>query len=105
MKSGMEMMLSSLGIDPEKIKAELTGVLKTTTDAVMERVNSIEATQQRIEAKLDRLLGLVPCDDVIPVITNRLGFVGSMDSMPSGTEVANGRGFINGPSIDLTDRN
>jgi hypothetical protein len=57
--SGVEMMMKSFGIDPEKIKAELGGILKTTTDNVMREVTAIKESQLRIETKVDLILGVM----------------------------------------------
>ena len=48
MAGGMEIMLKSFGLDPEKIKAEF-GSLGAA-------VREVEATMKRIEAKLDLVL-------------------------------------------------
>jgi arsenate reductase-like glutaredoxin family protein len=71
--TGMQMMLKSFGIDPEKIKAELGGVLQETTANVMREVTAIKDAQLRIEQKLDLILlnqriidrGLVVEDDTV----------------------------------------
>jgi hypothetical protein len=54
--NGMEMMMKSFGIDPEKIKADFKTLFETTTEAVKLEVQELKATQARIEAKLDKVL-------------------------------------------------
>jgi hypothetical protein len=48
--NGMEIMLKSFGIDPEKIKAEITMIAGAVKD-MDERIS-------RIEEKLDKILGI-----------------------------------------------
>lgn len=47
---GLEMALEALGIDPETIKAQVAGVVTTAA--------KMEATQDRIETKLDWIIAL-----------------------------------------------
>jgi hypothetical protein len=91
--NGVEMMMKSFGIDPVKIKAELTEVFKTTTDNVMREVTAIKTAQERIEKKLDLL--------------NQHMSGGSMDSMPTvdQEEIEKHGRYVNGAGIDYTDRN
>lgn len=54
--TGIEMMLKSMGVNPEKIKAELTQAANEVVEKIMKEVTDIKATQQRIEFKLDAIL-------------------------------------------------
>jgi|HubBroStandDraft_1064217.scaffolds.fasta_scaffold01182_8 hypothetical protein len=53
---GLTMMLKSFGLDPEKLKSELKTNIESVTARVMERVESIEASQKRVEDKLDKII-------------------------------------------------
>ena len=53
--NGVAMMLKSMGVDPEELKAQAKQVLDSATDAVMVKVSELEATQKRIENKIDLL--------------------------------------------------
>jgi hypothetical protein len=54
--TGIEMALKAMGLDPEKIKTEITQLLSSTVIGVMKEVNEIKSTEKRIECKLDLLL-------------------------------------------------
>lgn len=62
-------MLKSFGIDPEAIKQQF----QQTAADVMQKVDAIQATQARIENKLDFVLGCL--EKTIPIAP------GNMDSM------------------------
>ena len=49
--SGMQMMLRSLGLDPDELKANVEGFMATMKTAV----EKVEANQLRIEGKLEEL--------------------------------------------------
>ena len=58
MASGIEMMLKSMGFDPEKLKAQLTQAQTVLTDKVTEiesKLTSIQDSMLRIEIKLNTL--------------------------------------------------
>lgn len=50
--NGMEMMLKSLGLNPDEIKQSVVVFQKTVTEAITE----VRANQQRIEEKLDIII-------------------------------------------------
>lgn len=54
--TGIEMALKAMGVDPEKIKAEMKQTLEGVTKSVQAEVNTIKETQTRIEMKLDSLI-------------------------------------------------
>lgn len=54
--NGIEIMLKSMGIDPEKIKAELKQTFEATVSGVNDRVNTLQETMNRVESKLDTIL-------------------------------------------------
>jgi hypothetical protein len=66
--NGMEMMLKSMGINPEEIKASIEGFKKLATE-VSERQKAVETSLLGIHAKLDELLSrgldVVSRDDML----------------------------------------
>jgi hypothetical protein len=81
--TGMEMALKSFGLDPAKIKAELTQILTTTVLSIMAEVNDIKASQKRIESKLDLIIQHESIEYVISEeVTN--GVSGKLDTGISG---------------------
>lgn len=81
--TGIEMMMKQFGIDPEKIKAEFAAGFQK----VMERVESVEKTQTRIEQKIDGLIAWhlsrnpeVEANEVFDETKES----GHLDSLPSG---------------------
>lgn len=83
--NGMEMMLKSLGFDPEKIKSELGAVLEQTTARVMQEVTALKESQLRTEQKIDKILANQNVLDRGLVIDNfdPTKESGMMDSLPS----------------------
>ena len=56
--TGMEMMMKSMGFDPEKIKAEFQSIQATAIESlrnVSAKLDSIDARLLRIEIKLETL--------------------------------------------------
>jgi hypothetical protein len=69
--TGMEMLMKQFGIDPEKIKAELSQVFKDTLTKIDTEFKGIKDSQERIEAKLDfmgRYLSKIDIIGALPVI-------------------------------------
>lgn len=54
MPSGMELMLKSFGVDPEKIKAELTTTLDNATSAVKTQVKDLTTKIDNVQASCNR---------------------------------------------------
>jgi hypothetical protein len=54
--TGMEMMLKSFGLDPTKIKTELTQMVDETVKTIKKEQDLIKETLTRVEGKLDLLL-------------------------------------------------
>jgi len=85
MASGIEMMMKSMGIDPEKIKQDFKEQFENVTHKVMAEVAEIKATQLRIETKLD---------DILTV----RGSMDSMNTIESEPERLQ-HGYVNGSGI------
>jgi DNA polymerase/3'-5' exonuclease PolX len=56
MPSGMELMMKSFGIDPEKIKADFRKLFEDTTAEVKAKFEELQKAQLETNEKLDRLL-------------------------------------------------
>ena len=54
--NGVEMMLKSIGVDPQKIKAELTEMVDATVKTIKAEQDVIKETLTRVEGKIDLLL-------------------------------------------------
>lgn len=68
--NGIELMMKSMGIDQDKIKAELKQFFDTASQAVMKEVGEIKAAQKRIEQKLDKVLEVRGSMDAMNAIEN-----------------------------------
>lgn len=55
MPSGMELMLKSFGVDPEKIKTELTNTLNNATGVVKEEVAKLHTKIDNVQASCNRI--------------------------------------------------
>lgn len=65
MASGMEMLLKSFGLDPQKLVADFGGQLKLLNDTVKD----VQARLERIEKKLDSISVEVSNDELSESIT------------------------------------
>lgn len=70
MATGIEMMMKSFGIDPEKIKADLKLTFDTTVEAVKTEQKEIKDTLARVELKLDKVLEIRGSFDSMNVVEN-----------------------------------
>jgi hypothetical protein len=68
--NGMEMMLKSFGVDPEKIKTQLIDAQKVVLSEVERlhsRLDNIDASLRRIEVKFETL----PTDEAMKLLANK----------------------------------
>jgi len=98
MANGMELMLKSFGIDPEKIKADFKQLFETTTANVMGEVNALKEAQTRIETKLDKVLELRGHMDAMNAIESEhqtSGLVVTESTLPAVTTEGTWDGIAN----------